>query len=264
MAGLKKMEKARKAMIYLDEVTFEAIKYLALDRAGVDGGAHPGYVDAVLAEPPQEAPPAEKGGAAMRGDGGIYPRGNVLWIFYSFRGQIFRESAHTSDEKVARKLLKARLKQVERPGFVGSKEDKWTLADMKARIEADYERKENRSLKTVEYCFKHLEAAFQFHRVIDITTPVVEKYTTDRLKAGAARASINRELAYLRRGFKLMLKARDISAIPAVIELLQGENVRKGFIAPADFAALLENIPDTDVRDLVGFLYNAGWRSAGR
>ena len=132
---------------------------------------------------------------------------------------------------------------------------------MKARIEADYDRKENRSLKTVEYCFKHLEAAFQFHRVIDITTPVVEKYTADRLQAGSARASINRELAYLRRGFKLMLKARDISAIPAVIELLQGENVRKGFIAPGDFSALLEKIPDTDVRDLVAFLYNAGWRS---
>jgi hypothetical protein len=190
----------------------------------------------------------------MRGDGGIYSRGNVLWIFYSFRGQIFRESAHTSDEKVARKLLKARLKQVERPGFVGPKEDKWTLADMKARIEADYDRKENRSIKTVEYCFKHLEAAFQFHRVIDITTPVVEKYTADRLKAGAARASINRELAYLRRGFKLMLKARDISAIPAVIELLQGENVRKGFIGSGDFAAMLEKIPDADVRDLVAFL----------
>jgi site-specific recombinase XerD len=75
---------------------------------------------------------------------------------------------------------------------------------MKAKIEADYDRKENRSIKTVGYCFKHLEAAFQFRRVIDITTPVVEKYTTDRLKAGAARASINRELAYLRRGFKLM------------------------------------------------------------
>jgi hypothetical protein len=62
------------------------------------------------------------------------------------------------------------------------------------------------------------------------------------------RASINRELAYLRRGFKLMRKARDISAVPAVIELLQGENVRKGFIAPADFGAMVENIPDADIR----------------
>lgn len=85
-----------------------------------------------------------KGSAAMRGDGSIYPRGNVLWIAYSFRRQIFRESSHTDDEGKARKLLKQRLKQVERPGFVGPKEDKWTLVDMKARIEADYDRKENR------------------------------------------------------------------------------------------------------------------------
>lgn len=188
-------------------------------------------------------------------------QGNTLWIAYSFRGKMFRESAHTTDEKTARKLLKQRLKQVERPGFVGSKEDRWTLADMKARIKADYERRQNRSLKTVEYCFKHLEDAFQFRRVIDITTPVIEEYTANRLRAGAARASVNRELAYLRRGFKLMLKAGDISAIPAVIELLQGENVRKGFIAPAEFGALTEEIPDADARDLVAFLYNAGWRS---
>lgn len=142
----------------------------------------------------------------MRGDGSIYQRGAVYWIAYSFRGRVFRESAHTSDEKTAGKLLRQRLKQVSRPGFVGPKEDKWTLADMKKRIDADYDRKQNRSLKTVEYCFKHLEDAFRFHRVIDITTAEVQAYTQMRLKAGAARASVNRELAYLRHGFKLMLQ----------------------------------------------------------
>jgi hypothetical protein len=59
----------------------------------------------------------------MRGDGTIFQRGNVLWIAYSFRGKSYRESTHTSDEKIARKLLKKRLKQVERPSFVGPKED---------------------------------------------------------------------------------------------------------------------------------------------
>src|SRR3990172_1755054 len=149
-------------------------------RGSVNGGA-----DTPGCRRVHEAPPArgEKGGAAMRGDGSIYSRGNVLWIAYSFRGQMFRESAHTNDEKVARKLLKHRLKQVERPGFVGPKEDKWTLADMNARIEADYQRKQNRSLKTVEYCFKHLEKAFPFRRVIDITTPTVQEYTQKRLQA---------------------------------------------------------------------------------
>ncbi|MGN6719750.1 MAG: hypothetical protein ACTHLX_20455, partial [Candidatus Binatia bacterium] len=159
------------------------------------------------------------------------------------------------------KLLRQRLKQVERPGFVGPKEDRWTIADMKARLEADYERKQNRSLETLKHCFKHIEAAFQFRRVIDITTPIVDGYVKNRLASGAARSSVNRELAYLRHGFKLMLKAGDISAIPTVVELLQGENVRKGFIAPAEFGSLAENIPNSDVRDLVEFLYHSGWRS---
>lgn len=197
----------------------------------------------------------------MRGDGSIYQRGNVWWIAYSFRGKSYRESAHTKNQIEASKFLKKRLKQVERPNFVGSKEDKWTLADMKTRIDASYERKENRSLETFHYCFAHLEDAFQFRRVVDISTAAVAKYVNERLKAGAARSSINRELAYLRHGFKLMLKTGDISAIPAVVELLQGENVRKGFVAPAEFTTLLAEIPNTDVRDLVEFLYNAGWRS---
>ena len=145
-------------------------------RAGIDGRADTAGLGRV-----HEAT-TQKGGAIMRGDGCIYPRGNMLWIAYSFRGKMFRESAHTTDEKVARKVLRQRLKQVERPGFVGSKEDRWTLADMKARIKADYERRQNRSLKTVEYCFKHLEAAFQFRRVIDITTPVIQEYTANRLR----------------------------------------------------------------------------------
>jgi len=85
-----------------------------------------------------------------------------------------------------------------------------------------------------------------------------------RLAAGAARGTVNHELAYLRHGFKLMLKARDISTIPAVIELLQGENVLKGFIAPGEFDILAENIPDVEVRDLVAFLYTQGWRSGER
>lgn len=203
----------------------------------------------------------------MRGDGSIYPRGNVLWIAYSFRGQTFRESAHTNDEAKARKLLKQRLKQVERPGFVGPKEEKWTLADMKEKIRLDYERKQNRSFEGVENSFKHFKLvdAFKFYRVVDITADKIQKYADKRLKAGAARASVNYELACLRRGFKLMLEAGMISSAP-VIKLYEGTNVRKGFLDAGDFKALLEKVLENprikpDVRDIIEFLYHCGWRS---
>ena len=129
----------------------------------------------------------------MRVEEGIYWRGTSLWIHYSFRGQTFRESAHTDNVVVARKLRKQRLKQVERPGFIGPKEEKWTLSDMKEKIRLDYERKGNRSFDDVENAFKHLEAedGFKFHRVVDITAEKIAEYGDKRLKTGAARASIN-------------------------------------------------------------------------
>jgi integrase len=135
---------------------------------------------------------------------------------------------------------------------------------MLARIEADYERKNNRSFPTVKYCFQHIERAFKFRRVVDIRTADIETYVKERTKAGASRATVNRELAYLRRGFRLMLKAGDISAIPCVIELASEDNARKGFVGPAEFAVFaqkLQEIAGDDVRDIVEFLYNSGWRS---
>src|SRR5262249_46740868 len=171
-------------------------------------------------------------------------------------------SADTDDVAKARKLRKHRLKQVERPGFIGPKEEKWTLSDMKEKIRLDYERKGNRSFEDVENAFKHLEDGFRFYRIVDITADKnkIEDYGDRRLKAGAARASVNYELACLRRGFKLMFEAGMISTVP-VIKLYAVDNVRQGFIDVADFNALLEKVDGSDARDIIEFLYHAGWRS---
>ena len=77
-----------------------------------------------------------------------------------------------------------------------------------------------------------------------------------------ARA-INLECAYLRRGFKLLFEAkpREISEVP-VIKLLDGVNVREGFLNLADFEDAVVKIKDEDTRDVVGFLYDSAWRSS--
>jgi Phage integrase family len=50
-----------------------------------------------------------------------------------------------------------------------------------------------------------------------------------------------------------------LTAVP-VIELLPGENKRDGTVEVGDFNRLLPKFDDPDVRDLVEFLYAAGWR----
>jgi integrase len=74
-----------------------------------------------------------------------------------------------------------------------------------------------------------------------------------------ARATINREIRYLLRGFNLLADGGRISAVPRV-GVLAGENVREGFLNKPEFEAMVEHL-SSDVRDLVRFLYNSAWRS---
>jgi integrase len=197
----------------------------------------------------------------MRAHGHIFHRGKIWYIAYSFRGHPYQESSRSTERKDAEKLLRQRLREVHKPNFVDpSKQQRWTLDDMLEQIRLDYERKQNRSYSGIKFAFQHLQEGFKFHRVIDITGEKVEQYRDKRLQAGAARASVNRELAALRRGYKLMLEKRMISEAP-VIKLLEGENVRQGFLSVGDFYSLLEKIENQDVRDIIEFLYNSGWRS---
>jgi integrase len=192
-------------------------------------------------------------------DGSIVESG-PYWIAYCRRGKPFRESAKTTNEKEARKLLKRRLHEIERPVYVGPSENKLGIEDLEKKVLADYDNNNRRSKKTVEFCFKPLKAFFVFDRLIEITPSRVEQYQKARLAENAARATINRECAYLRRGFKLLVESAEISGAPA-IRLLQGENVRQGFINSGDLESLLKQLPSDDARDIAEFLFNSAWRS---
>jgi site-specific recombinase XerC len=204
-----------------------------------------------------------------RGSGSIFkkPGTRFWWIAYSFRGHSYQESSGSVDRKDAVKLLRERLRKVNKPHFVDpAMERRWTLDDMLEQLRLDYERKGNNSFHTVKSCFQHVQKAFEFHRVIDITSEEIADYASKRVKPeseggeGAAPGSVNLELACLRHGFKLMFEKKMISEVP-VIKLFEVDNARQGFIGVAEFNALLENIRSQDVRDIVEFLYNSGWRS---
>jgi integrase len=86
----------------------------------------------------------------------------------------------------------------------------------------------------------------------------VTSYVAERLEEKAANATINRELAALKRAFKLAHEARRVALVP-VIRLLPEDNARQGFIEHADFIALRDALPER-LRDCVTFLYLSGWR----
>ena len=93
-----------------------------------------------------------------------------------------------------------------------------------------------------------------------ITTADVRGYVADRQKAGAANASINLELANLKRMFTLAMQAGKVLQRP-YIPMLKEDNVRKGFFEREQFEAVRQQLP-APLDAAVTLAYYTGWRMA--
>lgn len=96
-------------------------------------------------------------------------------------------------------------------------------------------------------------------RLIDISEMDIEAYKRWRSEKDISNASINRELAIIKRGFNLLKAQRRINYAPR-IDLLAEGNVRQGFFEKWEVAALIKNLPDRLV-PVIKFAYKSGWRN---
>jgi len=130
------------------------------------------------------------------------------------------------------------------------------VGGLRALVERQYVLDGRRSLIRVQRSLDHLE------RVIGKDTPAIyidlDVYAELRLAEGAARATINQELAALRRGFRLAVKKHLLAVLP-VFELPKVHNERRGFFEEGDFAALELELP-TYLRSVIRFARLTGWR----
>jgi integrase len=118
-------------------------------------------------------------------------------------------------------------------------------------------RKSLGDLKTTR--LPRLDAVFGGTKAIDITSTSVERYKTLRLKEKAAPATINRELASLKRMFRLGLRQGMVATMP-YIAMLAERNVRKGFFELDQFQAILKHLP-SEYHALFEIAYITGWRT---
>jgi integrase len=106
----------------------------------------------------------------------------------------------------------------------------------------------------------HLKTSFDGARITAITTPRINTYIQKRLDEGAVNATVNRELAALKRIFNLAARQTPpkVDRVP-YIPMLKENNVRKGFFEHGDFLALRKALPEY-LKGLVTFAYKIGWR----
>jgi integrase len=107
----------------------------------------------------------------------------------------------------------------------------------------------------------HLRAAFGHLAAIEIIPGLIAKYQDERLAAGAANATINREISCLKTMFNLALELGLLqpSSVPRFPRMLAEDNVREGFTDPATWEAVCRFMP-LDLQDPLRWMFRSGWR----
>jgi len=192
--------------------------------------------------------------------GSIYRRGNTYWIQYYRNGKPYRESTKSKKETDAKRLLRKREGEISEGKLPGIYFDRVRFDELAEDFLRDYRINQKKSLVRAERSTRQLKKHFEGFRVSQITTPHIQAYIEDRLNAGAANATINRELSALKR--MLNIGARQtppkVDRVP-YIPMLKENNVRKGFFEHGDFLALRDALPDY-LKGFVTFAYKTGWR----
>jgi integrase len=182
------------------------------------------------------------------------------WIDYHVDGRRYRESSKSRKKSDALALLKLRMGEHATGQYVGAEAKRLTFEDLEAGLVASYELKGHRSLGRLKAGLNHLRDHFAGWKATAITARALEQYATDRLKE-AAPATVKYELALLRRAMTLAVKRGALAARPAFPEI-GVQNARVGFFEPAEFEAVIRELPDPLKRiALVGY-YTTGWRKS--
>jgi len=192
--------------------------------------------------------------------GSIFKRGGKLWVKYYRNGKCYRESSGSEKKMVAKKLLEIREGEIAQGKLPGIVFDSTTFDQLADGFCRDYRINQKKSLVRAERSVNHLKGFFEGMKATSITTPVIQQYVEERIEEGTANATINRELAALKRMLNLGAKQTPpiVDRVPH-IPMLRENNVRKGFFEHGDFIKLREALPE-HLRGFITFAYKTGWR----
>jgi integrase len=202
-----------------------------------------------------------------RGQGGLVKKtGSKCWylLYYDLNGKQRSESSGTTVKSKAQKLLTSRLESVRKGELIDVR--KLRYEHIKAILTADY----RASGKLVEHdgillaagrkgLFDALDDFFGGMAVHSITTDKLREFVAKRKAEGSSGPTCNRNLALLRRMFRLAQRENKIQNVP-YFPMEEESPARTGFVEQKDFQKLRDALPEA-LRPFVTFLYQTGCRT---
>ena len=158
-------------------------------------------------------------------------------------------------------MLRKRLGELEAGTFAGPQVERIKVQELAEDFIRDYRINGRKSLDDAQTRWTlHLEPFFGYMRAADVTSHQIARYVDSRQQEGASNATVNRELAALKRMFRLGVQATPpkVMRMPSFPHMREN-NVRKGFLEDEQFRAL---VADAELwfRALVECGRCYGWR----
>ncbi|MGA2859104.1 MAG: tyrosine-type recombinase/integrase [Candidatus Sulfotelmatobacter sp.] len=194
-----------------------------------------------------------------RGEGSIYTRSRspFLWIKYYRRGKPIRESTRTGDPGKASRFLRQRLAEV-----ASDPAESIRIEQLIDDLFRDYRINQHRSLDDVQARWRlHLKPFFGAVPANQLDSRLLARYIDERREEDASNATINRELACLKRMYRLAYFSTPprVASVPDFPHLKE-TNVRQGFVTPAQYRKLVAHCHHLWLQAMLETAYNYGWR----
>ena len=191
--------------------------------------------------------------------GSIYRRGTTWWIKYYRDGQRYYESSESTRQGDAQRLLDQRRAEMVAGTHLEGRTRKLTMNELFDTLVRDYKINGKDHAWCERVTRKHLRPWFGAVRVARVRPDLVERYIEHRQGERAANATINREIALLRRAFNLARRGGKLTTIPLLPSKLTENNVRKGFFEREDFLRHRAALPP-EIKPITTFAYWTGCR----
>lgn len=190
--------------------------------------------------------------------GNVRKHGKGWQLIYQVAGKRHWETIKAKNESEARRVLKIREGKAWDPRNAPELADAPTFDDLCELIETDYQMNQRRTADKLQLRLKHLRASFGGLTTDKITGERIGEYITQRLTDGAAHATVNRELAALKRMLNLAHRAGRTIRVHLIPHLKEAKP-RHGFFEEPQFLRVLEALPE-HLRPVARFAYFTGWR----
>lgn len=137
---------------------------------------------------------------------GLFKRGKVWWMTFTHNGKQIRRSTETSDRRLAEAIeAKVKVKIIEGRYFDVLEERERTFSEMMERFKGEHVAKKA-SQRSYRGYIKNLDPFFGHYTLAEITPKRIVQYKAKRYADGVGPATINRELAAMKKAFNLAIR----------------------------------------------------------